>query len=188
MSDTREAWLLRGVTLLRPYMEEHGATVPDVVRVSCGFPSRAVRKTLGECWCSGDAAGNQQIFITPTLSDPVRVLDVLVHELLHAALPPKVKHGPKFAKMAHALGLEGKPTATTAGAALTELLRGHVETLGAYPHASLVLGARSVQGTRLLKATCGECGYTVRVTRKWLEAAGTPLCPCNQEPMEEGSV
>lgn len=32
------------------------------------------------------------------------------------------------------------------------------------------------QTTRLLKAACGECGYTVRVTQKWLDV-GAPHCP-----------
>jgi hypothetical protein len=32
------------------------------------------------------------------------------------------------------------------------------------------------QTTRLLKAACSECGYTVRVTQKWLEV-GPPHCP-----------
>jgi hypothetical protein len=33
------------------------------------------------------------------------------------------------------------------------------------------------QGTRLLKAECGSCGYTVRVTLKWVTEAGPPHCP-----------
>lgn len=33
------------------------------------------------------------------------------------------------------------------------------------------------QGTRLLKCQCATCGYTVRVTRKWLGLAGPPICP-----------
>lgn len=32
------------------------------------------------------------------------------------------------------------------------------------------------QGTRMLKAACEDCGYTVRVTAKWLEI-GPPHCP-----------
>ncbi|UKE72382.1 hypothetical protein [Xanthomonas graminis] len=32
------------------------------------------------------------------------------------------------------------------------------------------------QTTRLHKACCSECGYTVRVTSKWLEK-GPPHCP-----------
>lgn len=41
-----------------------------------------------------------------------------------------------------------------------------------------------MRSTRLLKAQCGSCAYTVRVTRKWLSELGPPLCPCNREPME----
>jgi hypothetical protein len=32
------------------------------------------------------------------------------------------------------------------------------------------------QSTRLLKASCSKCGYVVRVTAKWLKAAGAPYC------------
>jgi hypothetical protein len=28
-----------------------------------------------------------------------------------------------------------------------------------------------------LKAESGDCGYTVRVTRKWVDDAGAPHCP-----------
>lgn len=31
--------------------------------------------------------------------------------------------------------------------------------------------------TRMLKASCGHCAYTVRLTRKWLLDAGPPICP-----------
>ena len=44
-------------------------------------------------------------------------------------------------------------------------------------------GDKKPGGTRLLKAECGECGYTVRVTKKWLEAKGAPICPCNMKAM-----
>jgi hypothetical protein len=30
---------------------------------------------------------------------------------------------------------------------------------------------------RLRKAACADCGYTIRVTRSWLER-GLPVCPC----------
>jgi len=38
--------------------------------------------------------------------------------------------------------------------------------------------ARKKQSTRLVKCVCGECGYTVRTTRKWLEV-GPPHCPAH---------
>jgi hypothetical protein len=30
-----------------------------------------------------------------------------------------------------------------------------------------------------LKAECGDCGYTVRVTRKWVDDVGVPHCPAH---------
>lgn len=36
--------------------------------------------------------------------------------------------------------------------------------------------AKPKQGTRLKKAECSQCGYTVRVTQRWLEV-GPPHCP-----------
>lgn len=36
--------------------------------------------------------------------------------------------------------------------------------------------AKPKQGTRLKKAECSQCGYTVRVTARWLEI-GPPHCP-----------
>ena len=28
-----------------------------------------------------------------------------------------------------------------------------------------------------IRCACGNCGYTVHTTRKWLNLAGAPLCP-----------
>ncbi len=48
---------------------------------------------------------------------------------------------------------------------------------GPLPHKQLTAyRTKKKQGTRLLKAYCEECGYTVRVTAKWLEASGAPFC------------
>ena len=41
--------------------------------------------------------------------------------------------------------------------------------------------------TRQIKACCGNCAYTVRVSRKWLIDVGPPLCPnlsCSASPMK----
>ena len=48
--------------------------------------------------------------------------------------------------------------------------------------AAPALGTRP--GSRLLKVQCGYCAYTCRITRKWLDELGPPLCPCNSQPME----
>lgn len=45
--------------------------------------------------------------------------------------------------------------------------------------ASVPAGAVEVipQKTRLLKVSCKTCGYTARITQRWITKAGTPQCP-----------
>lgn len=41
------------------------------------------------------------------------------------------------------------------------------------------------QPARLLKVFCAACGYTVRVTKRWIDKSGTPICPCGHGAMVE---
>ncbi|HZP68353.1 MAG TPA: hypothetical protein VFB29_00285 [Pseudolabrys sp.] len=72
-------------------------------------------------------------------------------------------------------------TATEEGPEFIEWAKRHIKTVGEYPAGTLNDARRKKQSTRLLKCECGECGYTVRVTRKWLEAVGAPHCPQDGE-------
>jgi len=181
---TREQWLQEAVVEFRALAAERaGVEVPEVA-VSVGFPSNGARgrgyagRTIGEChYMTGD--GRPAIFIHPMIDDPIRVLDILLHEVLHAALP-KHSHNRTFAKAARDCGLNGKPTATIAGADLKVELAEMAERLGTYDHGRVDGSARKKQTTRLLKVECGQCGYIVRTTEKWL-ARGTPTCPCGEE-------
>lgn len=188
--DTREAWLRAATEELRPRLVAAGGTLPEKVQVTCGWPSTkalsAKNIRIGECWQASSANdGAPHVFISPRLADPVEVLDCHAHELIHAC-GAKGHRGP-FKRIAVALGLEGKMTATHAGAHLAEELRLIAGRLGPYPHGALNPGDRPTkkQTTRLLKVACAETGYTVRVTRKWLDEAGAPLCPCCERSMEE---
>lgn len=185
----REEWLGKAVNLLAPHFKaKTGHDIPDV-RVSVGWPGGGSRRTrIGECW-SGTAAedGLAQIFISPVLNDPVKVLGTLAHELVHATVGTECGHKGEFRKVAKSIGLTGKMTATTVGDDLLPILEGYAKTLGEYPHAALTLGSggRKVQTTRMLKVQCPETGYTVRMTRKWIDEWGTPTCPCCNLTMEE---
>lgn len=181
---TREAWLTQAADALRPSFAAAGAPLPEKLRLSIGFPSRRALASknprIGECWqqhTSEDLV--HQIFISPLLNDPEEILSVLAHELAHAALPKGTEHKPPFVRLVRALGLEGKPTATYAGPAFRALAAPILAALGPLPHARLTptADAKPKQTTRLLKAMCPLCGYTVRVTKKWVDAAGLPSCP-----------
>lgn len=183
---TREEWLDKAVAKLEPLFLDIKQPLPPKVRVSCGWPSSkglsSKNKVIGECWHSDATAdGIPQIFISPTLTDPVKVLGVLVHELIHAM---GIKgHKKDFRAVALLIGLEGKMTATEPGKVLEGKLMKIAHFLGEYPHVELQGSIRPKQSTRLLKAWCTECGYTVRVTRKWLDIAA-PTCTVCETEME----
>jgi hypothetical protein len=188
---TREEWLQRAVEVLRPIISGKGFTVPDKVRVACGFPSKHAtsrkKQRVGECW-TAEASADQhhEILVSPVLADECRVLGVLVHELGHAAVGAKCGHRGPFVKYAKAMHLEGKPSATTEGDAFKRYILAEVQARIAapYPHAELhAKGATKKQGTRMLKVKCHLCGYVCRVTMKWLHDAGAPVCPTDQVPM-----
>jgi hypothetical protein len=189
---TREEWLVAAVAKLTPLFEAIGETVP-AVRVSVGWPGGRGSKNavIGQCWATSASSDKvAQLFISPVLDDAVRVLDVLTHELVHAVDDCQSGHKGRFTKVAKALGLTGKMTATVAGDELKSVLVVFAADLGAYPHAALAGGQGAEgpkkQGTRMLKTECAEgSGYIVRMTRTWLDTYGAPLCPCHKEVMLE---
>lgn len=190
---TREQWLELAVLKLRPLFAEIDVELPNV-RVSVGWPSkggtRSKGKVIGQCWKSVVAADQTcQLFISPILGDdPVQLLGVLAHELIHAWDDCDSGHKGAFAKTAKALGLTGKMTATTVDpeSELHERLCGLLEQLGQYPHAPInyeeleLIGGEKKQGTRMLKLLAECCGYTARTTQKWIDV-GLPSCPCGNE-------
>jgi hypothetical protein len=180
----RETWLTKATEKMTPMLAEHGYTVPKV-RVSCGWPSKgatsARSRRIGECWhgqCIAD--GTREIFISPTLADPAEVAGVLIHELGHAVLPEGAGHGATFGKFCRTLGLSMPATSATPEAELAAKLAKLLKPLGDYPHAKLTPGAGKKQSTRLRKIECPECGYTARVTAKWIDV-GLPTCCCGCE-------
>ena len=186
---TRESFLIRATTILRHEYRKVGYELPEV-HVSVGFPSKRATSTnnrcIGQCWHGeGQKNGKGHLFISPVLDGPL-ALATLAHEHLHAFLPAGVGHGPAFKRAMGKVGLEGKPTATSAGKALKARLRKLETKLGGYPHDKLnVNGGKRKQTTRLLKVECAPCDYVVRVTRKPLDAYGPPICPSCMEQMVE---
>ena len=187
----REEWLQEAVEQMRPLFVGIGSPLPPL-RVSCSWPSaRALgRKTraIGECFFGTQSADKMpQLFISPLLADevdPQGVLPTLLHECAHVVAGFDAKHGPRFAKLAHKLGLEGKPTATYAGEATIDRMKQIVAKLGKYPHSQIIpLEREKKQGTRMIKCVCGDCGYIARTVKKWLNEQGSLICPCNKLPM-----
>lgn len=184
----REAWLSAVADRMAPWFADLGCPLPKV-RMAVGFTSKGMRgKRIGECW-SNEASkdGTHEIFIVPTIDDSERVADILAHELVHAAVGLDAKHGKRFRKIALAIGLEGKMTATVAGPMFKKAVAPILATVGPIPHACINGGKSSSpkkQTARNLKCMCSICGYTVRTTAKWLETAGAPICPTDSVQMD----
>lgn len=174
----RQRWLETALTELRKYFAKAGHEVPENLRVSIGWGHGNAEKILGQCWgLDASSDKHHEIFVSPSLKDGSRILDVLVHEIVHAVVGVKAGHKSAFKQVALAMGLEGKMTATTAGPELREWAAAFVKKHGAYPAGSLNKDkGRKKQGTRLIKCECAECGYIARTTAKWIKEKGTPRC------------
>lgn len=180
----REAWLTAAVKPLTELIESNSDLRLDCdVQVSCGWPgSKSINKVIGQCWPTAMGNGVAQCFVSPRLHNPVDVLGVLLHELIHAADDCAHAHRGPFVKACRAVGLEGKPTATVPGESLKAVLSEIAANLGPYPHKGITPTQRLLkpQTTRMRKLECPECGYVARTTQKWIEV-GLPTCPCGTE-------
>jgi hypothetical protein len=182
----REDWLSAAVSELRPFFEVIGSKLPANVRVSCGFPSNAKRSgAIGECWADTASADQTfEVLISPVLDDPLRVFDVLVHELCHSTAGA-MNHGVNFqsvAKQMHLVPSVGAKGWKATGRAdpFIPTFGAIVDSLGPYPHAALTMNTTKTQATRMLKAVCPSCGYTVRLSAKWANL-GLPSCPVDSD-------
>lgn len=196
---TREQWLLERVIVdLNPIFTNAGYTLPDI-RVSCGWTGVGQEGcTLGICFhTEASAAKVNEIFVSPAIDDPALVLAVLMHEMAHAVAGVQHQHDAKYVEVCKAVGLtQDLPNQASPGAALKRHLARIARTCDAYPHAKVNPPPPSPggggggkqeqdtppkeskpQSTRLLKADCGTCGYTIRLTMKWA-SKGLPACPC----------
>lgn len=180
----REQWLGQVMDELRPYFKDAGYPLPKNVRVTCGFPSQHARsakiRAIGESWTSKCSADKTfEVLVSPIEDRSVEAAAILAHELAHIADDHQHGHRGRFVKIVRAVGLEGPPRRTYPGDRFKSMMKPIIKNLGQYPHAKLdVLPEYKKQTTRLIKVMCPhpECGYAARVTRMWIDMAGTPLC------------
>ena len=189
--NTREEWLNAAAMIMHlGSLQTPNITTDRKFRVSCGLPSRgafASKRRVGECWhevCSSDHVN--EIYISPTLDDPLQAFAVLMHELCHVIAGLDAGHGKGFSKVAHAIGLTGRMREATMSEETAAWAAGRIVLLGDYPHGALTGKedpTRKKQGVRLLKASCPGCDYTFRITRLHAEK-GLPACPVCDRQME----
>jgi hypothetical protein len=133
----RAMWLRRLTRAMRPEFAKHGAPLPDRFKITCRLSPthgrRTQNQTLGVCLEAAESSnGVVRIYISHEISDSLEAAEVLVHELVHAALGIK-GHRQRFERLALAIGLIGPMNATRAGDTLREQLQTLIAKLGPYP-------------------------------------------------------
>lgn len=189
----RQEWMEKASQSLRALFRSKGHQVPGEVRVSIGWPkgSHGGKKAIGQCWATEASADkHHEIFISPELGHngkvkagemaSVRIITTMAHEFCHAVAGNKAGHRRPFQLVAGAIGFMGPWTTTPEGPELIAWSRQCIKIIGPFPAGALSALERKKQGTRLLKCECSECGYLVRITRKWIETAGPPICPTDR--------
>ena len=186
----REEWLTAATFEIETALfAPLGKSLPPKWRVACSWPSsRASAKNAGgyagQCFDpTASADGTAEMLVSMSQDDPMEVLSILAHEMVHAIEGVAAGHGKAFKRTALAIGLQGKMTATVPGDAFKHAVGPILNRLGPYPHAAVDLSKRKKQTTRMVKMTCGECGYIARTSRANIEERGPAICPCNLEPM-----
>ena len=181
---TREDWLTDATNQLRPIFDVIGKPLPTRIRVATGHPLNFKRnRRLGDCHAAGDSADRAiEICISPTIAKPVEVFTVLLSQLCRATAGA-LSYGTAYEVVATEVGLVPTNTATLdkwktskGNDVFADLYADLIAGLGDYPHAPLGVADSRTQSTRMLKAFCPHCSYTVRLTSKWA-AMGLPTCP-----------
>lgn len=194
MDLVRENWLNKAVQELKDTLltEEE---LPEKLKVSCGFCVK--KNAIGIC-CPpvGSKDGYTEIFIDPQLDESCRVLDVLLHELIHAILGSGRGHGKAFKKIALRVGLLEPVTATTASAELNEKLKKIVERIGEYPHSAYIKPTKAKEESKdkedkaMVNLRCkDECDILVKTLKSYLVKRNLtfscPVCGDNLKNKEE---
>jgi len=186
-NDTREQWLNRAKDgMIKTVFKQAGYKEKDFpqIRITCAPIGSRKTKTIGQCYNNTLSADNTfEIVISSEVGhdQQLEVIAILAHEIIHALVGLEAQHGPKFRKVALAIGLEGKMTATVAGEAFKQATQALLVKLGEYPHASMKRSEKKKQTTRLVKLECGDCGFICRASRSAIEASGEPTCGCGGE-------
>ena len=148
-------------------------------RVSTGSPARQ-GKSLGHCYASAAVSdGANEVWVNASIVDPLQILGVLLHELLHATDDCASGHSGAFQRQALRAGFLPPLKTYAPSAELTARLQGLLDCLPACP---IVRVAPSPpKKGRMIKLLCDNpvCGWLCYTAQARIDALpNDPLCPC----------
>ena len=130
-TDRREEWLMKLSERLRPDMALLGGLKVPWVTIKV-VPAYSLGHAVGMCWPE-----HQLIKIADSITDPVQVAALLVHELIHAGLPSGAAHGWAFKLASQKLGQTGDQYYDITPRLLA-WVQPHLKALGPYPAGPIV--------------------------------------------------
>lgn len=175
----REEWLNRATGLFTRHWATLGVKVPSDVQLSCGFPGGgSIRRRIGECWSRSRSARKvNQVFISPVIDNPIKALDILGHELLHAVEDCRSGHGRNFTKLSGRVGYSGGKSSSAETPQAKAMIAGMCKVLGKYPHGAVSIPEKKAKtSSGLHKFTCEEHGDVLYTTEKKVAKFGAPKC------------
>lgn len=184
--NTREAWLQAAIEQLRPHFQPHAA-LPAKLHALISFPFRS-SKAQGQWFPAGMLADKLPlVLVTPDVKDPVKVLDILVHELIHVATPG-ARHGKEFKELATKVGHTGRMPSSHGTPELLKKLGQLLSALGPYPHAVFHADNQTKpkgEKTSVKYVSPEVEGYSCWVSKKQAAEIGAPICPVSKRRMIE---
>lgn len=177
---TREEWLMEARDeLSKTFFTKPSRRLPPTA-VSCGIPAGSP-KAIGQCWAA-DLSDEKvtEIFVCPSQDDPMMVIGILLHELVHAAVGVDAQHGKDFVRVARAVGLEGPAKHCLPDEACKKRLEPILERLGAYPHKKLKKTKEKVkkpQKKRVKLIDPQNEAYVISMEKEILDEFGPPVGP-----------
>lgn len=188
MHETRESWYKTAAERIEQQVFVPAGYIGlPKYRIGCGGAVIKSKKYAAECFSRESSGDNTyEIFISPRFADPRNILLFIVHELCHVVAGTDAKHKKPFIEVMRAVGMVQPWKDSIAGGDLVSVLHLMLDKLGPFPHAPLIIEKGSGEkGSRLIKTVCPKCGYIARVTRKWLDEVGAPLCPADAVAFKE---
>ena len=187
--DTREAWLHEASRLCVVAIKQSA----DDLGIELTIPENGYDVTMapipkGRCigLCYGackDRKEKARIVLDVSLDDPVKVMHVLLHELVHAYTNGDGHRG-RFPKIMKHLGSGGKMTTSHAGPEQKEWIVERVlpllpEWSSVHSTWSFKQRGKRGKGSRLLKITCSNCDIILRASAKFAyECQDCPIRGC----------
>lgn len=199
---TREEWLHHAVELIdsQIFNGELELDVHHDFQIACGWCKGA--KALGETIFPYDGEDVKledffpvtiHINCTNAITDPIMMIEVLVHECIHAFFGIK-DHKKEFACKAKIVGFE-KPYKELHESQFlkdncTSIYMQMKEKYGEWPGKAIVVHKKDGEKKKNhYKIFCPDCGYEMRVSKAMLAKHGRkmPTCPCGAKmALDEG--